>query len=147
MHAHSNTLARKRNCFARIILRRKAADFCSRSLSLTHSLPFSLSQFNIADRSKSDAHKSVITNHVRCRRGQWHRQRRPGGSWERAVLSLSPLSPRPPFLRPPVDERHPPFSGGGASRSGNDSWAHNVLRGSGNSRDRNARCRSLACSR
>lgn len=49
--------------------------------------------------------------------------------------------PLPALFAPPVG-RHPPFSG--ASRSGNDSRAHYVLRGSGNSRDRNARRRSLA---
>lgn len=147
MHAHANTLARKRNCFARIILRRKAADFCSRSLSLTHSLPFSLSQFNIADRSKSDAHKSVITNHVRCRRGQWHRQRRPGGSWERAVLSLSPLSPVRPFCAHPSTNVIPLFREGKRHAAVMIAGRIMFYVGVATAVTEMPGCRSLACSR
>jgi len=66
----------------------------------------------------------------------------------RSVLSLSALftpSPFPPSLSRSRQRTSFPFFGEGvASRSGNDSRAHYVLRGSGNSRDRNARCYSFA---
>lgn len=64
----------------------------------------------------------------------------------RSALPLCPPRPRPPALFAPTRRRTSSPFFGEASRSGNDSRAHYVLRGSGNSRDRNARCRSLACS-